>query len=233
VATVGDGAGLLALVGGEEWTAGCSFDRDLLEASGGRDVLVLPTAAAYERPERTVLAAGAWFSELGGQVEGLMVVSRADAEDPAMAERVRRARFVYLSDGSPLHLRSVLKGSRVLAALEEAWRAGAVVAGSAAGAMVLTDPMVDPRGGALTVGLGLVDGLAVVPNFGDVDRDAHGEKLHRSVALAPQGLPVVGIPDRTALIRGPDGSWRSAGERPVTVFVDGVAAPDGMAALPR
>ena len=56
--------------------------------------------------------------------------------------------------GSPMHLRSVLKGSAVLAALREAWRGGAVVAGSSAGAMVLTDPMVDPRGGALTVGLG-------------------------------------------------------------------------------
>jgi len=37
-------------------------------------------------------------------------------------------------------------------ALLDTWRRGAVVAGSSAGAMVLTDPMVDPRGGALTVG---------------------------------------------------------------------------------
>jgi cyanophycinase len=219
------------LVGGEEWSPGCSFDEELLAASGTDHIVVLPTAAAYEKPERTVLAAGQWFEALGAQVEGLMVLSRSDAEDPAMAAVLRRARFIYLSDGSPLHLRSVLKGSKVYGALEAAWRDGAVVAGSAAGAMVLSDPMVDPRGGALTVGLGLVEQLAVVPNFGDVDQDAHGEKLHRSVALAPREVPVVGIPDRTALIRSGDGTWRSAGAGAVTVYVGGAPAPEGLAAL--
>ena len=67
--------------------------------------------------------------------------------------------------------------------------------------MVLTDPMVDPRGGALTVGLGMVEQLAVIPHFGD----ENAEKVHRSIALAAPGLPVVGVPERTALIRDPDG----------------------------
>ncbi len=223
--------GPLALVGGAEWTEGCSFDAELLAASGGDQVLVLPTAAAYAHPERTVMTAAEWFGGMGGQVEGLMVLGRADAEDAGAAEVVRRARFVYLAGGSPLHLRSVLKGSAVFAALTEAWHAGAVVAGSAAGAMALTDPMVDPRGGALTVGLGLVERLAVVPHFGDTHEDAHGEKLHRSVALAPAGLPVVGIPERTALLRDPDGTWRQGGMGSVAVFVDGSPAGDGLAVL--
>jgi cyanophycinase len=223
--------GTLALVGGAEWTDGCSFDAELLAASGGTDVVVLPTASAYEHPERTVLTAGAWFEGLGGQVEGLMVLSRADAQDPGAAAVVRRARFIYLSGGSTLHLRSVLKDSAVYAALVEAYRAGAVVAGAGSGGMVLTDPMVDPRGGALTVGLGLVRDFVVVTHFGDAAEDAHGEKLHRSIALAPAGLPVVGIPERTALIRGPDGSLRTAGAGAVTVFVDGARAPGGLATL--
>jgi len=227
------GPGTLALIGGSEWTDGCDFDARLLAASGGDEVLVLPTAAAYERPERTVLAAAEWFDRLGATVEGLMVVGRPDAEDEGAAAVVRRARFIYLSSGSPLHLRSVLKGSLVFAALTAAWRSGAVVAGSSAGAMVLTDPMVDPRGGALTVGLGLLEGVTVVPHFGDVHEDAHGEKLHRSVALAPAGLPVAGIPDRTALILRPDGTFVAEGARAVTVFVDGVPVTEGLAALDR
>jgi cyanophycinase len=223
--------GTLALVGGGEWSEGCTFDEELLAASGGTEVLVLPTAAAYERPERLVVAAGEWFARFGANVEGLMVLGRADAEDAGAAEVVRRARFVYLSGGSSLHLRSVLKGSAVLAALRDAWGQGAVGAGAGAGAMALTDPMVDPRGGALTVGLGLLEGMAVFTHFGDVTEDAHGEKLHRSVTLAPAGLPVVGLPDRSALIRDPGGLWRSAGVASPSVFVDGALAEAGLGAL--
>jgi cyanophycinase len=216
-----DKIGMLALVGGSEWTQGCTFDAALLEASGGKDVVVLPTAAAYQRPERVVLEAAEWFEALGGQVEGLMVVDRESANDPGMAAVVRGARFIYLAGGSPLHLKAVLKGSATFEALQAAWSRGAVVAGSAAGAMVLTDPMVDPRGGALTVGLGLVDQLAVVPHFGDGLNDTHGQKLERTVALAPHGLPVVGLPERTALLRDGEGNWRYEGAAPPVVFLNG------------
>jgi cyanophycinase len=223
--------GPLALIGGGEWSEGCSFDAELLAASGSNEVLVLPTAAAYEHPERTVLRAAAWFEGLGAQVEGLMVLTRRDAEDEGAAGVVARARFIYLGPGSPLHLRSVLKGSLVWDALVGAWRTGAVLAGSSAGAMVLSDPMVDPRGGALTVGLGLVSGLAVVAHYGHAEDDPHGEKLHRSVALASSGIVVAGVPERTALIRD-GGGWRTAGAGEVALYRDGALAPGALASLP-
>jgi len=218
--------GPLALVGGDEWHPGCDFDAELLSASGGDDVLVLPTAAAYEHPEKAVDFASAWFASLGATVRGLMVLGRTDAQDPENAAVVRASRFVYLGGGSPMHLRSVLKASAVWEALLHAWREGAVVAGSSAGAMVLTDPMVDPRGGALTVGLGMVEQLAVIPHFGQ----ENAEKVHRSIALAAPGIAVAGVPERTALIRNADGSWRQAGEGTVEVFVSG--KPAGFDALP-
>jgi cyanophycinase len=218
--------GPLALVGGAEWQEGCEFDAELLAASGGNDVLVLPTAAAYEHPDKAVATATRWFAGLGGRARGLMVLGRSDAEDERNAAEVRASRFVYLGGGSPMHLRSVLKASAVWAALLDAWRHGAVVAGSSAGAMVLTDPMVDPRGGALTVGLGMVEQLAVIPHFGQ----ENAEKVHRSIALAAPGLPVVGIPERTALMRDPGGGWRQAGRSDVQVFVSG--EPAGFEALP-
>jgi cyanophycinase len=216
-----DSTGTLALVGGDEWTEGCSFDAALLAASGGTDVLVLPTAAAYQHPERVVLRAAEWFGPLGAQVEGLMVVDRASAEDPGMAAMIAGARFVYLAGGSPLHLRAVMKKSAVFDALRAAWLGGAVVAGAGAGAMVLTDPMVDPRGGALTLGLGLVDKLTVFPHFGDDHDDVHGQKLERTVAMAPAALPVVALPARTALVRDGAGSWRAEGVGTPVVFVGG------------
>jgi len=228
-----DTPGLLALVGGDEWTEGCTFDATLLAASGGTEVVVLPTAAAYQHPERVALAAAEWFAGLGAQVEGLMVVDRASSEDLGMAAVVRQARFIYLAGGSPLHLRAVLKKSATFSALCDAWAGGAVVAGAGAGAMVLTDPMVDPRGGALTLGLGLVDQLAVVPHYGDEHDDAHGQKLERTVAMAPAALPVVGLPARTALLRASDGSWSAEGAGVPTVFVGGQQAAQGLGALRR
>jgi cyanophycinase len=224
--------GPLALVGGAEWSEGCTFDAKLLAASEQDQVLVLPTAAAYEHPERQVLRAATWFEPMGAQVEGLMVLARADAEDKGAASILGNARFIYLCGSSPMHIRSVLKNSSVWDALVEAWRSGAVVAGSSGAAMALTDPMVDARGGGLTIGLGLQGGLAVVPHFGDTHEDERGEKLHRSVHLAPAGTPVAGIPERTALIRDPDGQWRSEGVGQVAVYLDGARAEAELGVLP-
>jgi len=124
-----------------------------------------------------------------------------------------------------MHLRSVLKDSPAWEALVAAWHAGAVVAGSSAGAMVLCDPMVDPRGGALTLGLGLIGHVAVLPHYDTWSE----EKAQRTVQLATGHLRIAAIDERTALIRNPDGSWRAGGVGNVTVYVDG--KPAGLPAL--
>ncbi|MEO7556123.1 MAG: Type 1 glutamine amidotransferase-like domain-containing protein [Acidimicrobiales bacterium] len=209
--------GTLALVGGGEWRDGCDFDAALLEAAGTDEVLVLPTAAAYEHPHDLVAAATGWFAGLGAKVRGLDVLRRPDALDADNVEVVRAARFTYLAGGSPMHLRSVLKDTPVWDALVAGWQDGAVVAGSSAGAMVLCDPMVDPRGGAFTVGLGLLDGMAVVPAADTWSED----KAHRTRQLAPRGLIVAAVDERTALVRGPDGAWRVEGAGSVVAYRDG------------
>jgi cyanophycinase len=219
--------GPLALVGGAEWREGCTFDRDLLAASGADEVLILPTAAAYEHPERSVEWAERYFDGLGAKARGLMVLARPDAEEETNVTALRDARFIYLSGGSPLHLRSVLKDSPAWTALSQAWQGGAVLAGSSAGAMALCDPMVDPRGGAFTLGLGLLAQVAVIPHHDTWSR----EKAKRTITLAPAGLPVVAIDEQTALVRGVDGGWTVGGAGGVVVFVDGHEA--GLEALPH
>lgn len=212
--------GLLALVGGAEWRPGCDFDRDLLAASGASEVLVVPTAAAYEHPDRQVEAARRWFGELGTEVRALPVLTRADALDTDHVATVEAAGLVYLGSGSPMHLRSVLKDSPVWEAIVTHWEGGGTLAGSGAGAMVLCDPMVDPRGGALTLGLGLIGPMAVIPHH-----DAWSEdKRRRTLKIAPASLPIAGIDERTALLREPDGRWRGAGAGGARVFVGGRAA---------
>jgi cyanophycinase len=214
-------SGTLALVGGSEWRDGCAFDATLLELAGTTDVVVLPTAAAYEHPDQLVAEAQAWFAAQGAKAVGLEVLRRPDALESANVDAVRRSRFTYLAGSSPMHLRSVLKDSPLWDALVAAWQEGAVLAGSSAGAMVLCDPMVDPRGGAFTVGLGLIDGMAVVPHA-DTWSD---ERSHRTLQLAPKGLIVAAVDERTALVRSPDGSWRAEGAGEVVAYRDGEPIP--------
>jgi cyanophycinase len=219
-------SGLLALIGGGEWRDGCSFDRTLLDAAGADEVLVLPTGAAYEHPERLVADAETWFSSLGAKARGLRVLSRPDALDPANVEAVRAARFVYLCSSSSMHLRSVLKDSLVWDALLESWSDGMVLAGSSAGAMVLCDPMVDARGGAFTLGLGLLEGMTVVPHADTWSED----KSHRTLQLAPKGLLLAAVDERTALLRSGEGHWTVEGAGQVSLFRD--KQPLGLDALP-
>lgn len=218
--------GPLALVGGGEWREGCTFDRLLIDAVGATEVVVLPTASAYEHPDRLVSAAERWFHDLGIATRGLMVLSRPDAGASEFVDAVRAARFVYVAGSSPMHLRSVLKDSPLWEALLEGWNEGAALAGSSAGAMVLCDPMVDQRGGAFTLGLGLLSGVAVVPHH-DTWSD---EKIHRTQQLAPKGLVVAGVDERTALVRDGDGHWTAEGAGNVSIWRDGEDL--GLDALP-
>jgi cyanophycinase len=219
-------SGPLALVGGQPFHADTAVEADLLSGSGVDEVLVLPTGSAYEHPQRLVDAAIERFSALGATARGVDVLGRPDALDEAVAAEVRSARFVYLAGTSPMHLRSVLKGTPVWEAVKAAWRDGAVLAASDAGAMVLCDPMVDPRGGAFTVGLGLLTDITVIPGFDLWSEDA----VHRTRALSPADLAIVGLHGGCALVREPDGSWVGSGPVAPLVFVGG--EPASLADLP-
>ena len=210
-------SGTLALVGGGEFGDDCGFDADLLSIAQASEVLIVPTGAAYEHPERAVAQAASHFESLGAKARGLMVLNRHDALDEANGAEARNARFVYITGGSPMHLRSVLKATPVWEGLLEAWRNGAVIAGSSAGAMALCDPMVDPRGGAFTLGLGLLEQVAVIPHH---DQWSH-ERSRRTFELAGSSFPIVAVDEQTAAIRGGDGTWRAAGNGKVQVMLGG------------
>jgi cyanophycinase len=209
--------GPLALVGGSEWRDGCSFDAELLAASGGATVTVLATAAAFEGPAKLVERAARWFATLGATVREVPVYTRTNALDPAQASLIRGASFLYLADGSSQHLRSVLLGTPVWDAIVDAWRAGAVLAASAQSATALCDHMVDNRGGAFTVGLGLLSGMTVIPHYDQWSPD----KRQRTVKLARPDLVVAGVDERSALIRDRDGTWTVSGAAGAVFFRGG------------
>src|SRR5258708_24712674 len=88
----------------------------------------------------------AWFAGLGLRVEELPVYTRSDAASADLAERATGAGLIYLTGGDPGLLAQTLRGTRVWAAMVAAWRAGAGLAGSSAGAMALCEwPLVMAR----------------------------------------------------------------------------------------
>ena len=213
--------GWLALIGGSPWQEGCDFDADLLAASGGTEVLVLPTAAAFEHPDRLIEQATEWFAPVGGTVVNCPVLNRRDAEDPALVAMIRDARFIYIAGDSPMHLLGVLKETQAWVAIEAAWRSGAVLAAASDAAMVLGDPMVDPRGGAFTIGLGLISDLAVLPHADTWP----AARTKRTLKIAGKKVTVALIDERTALLRNPEGTWSSAGAGTVVLHENGIDVP--------
>jgi cyanophycinase len=74
--------------------------------------------------------------------------------------------------------------------------------------------MVDPRGGAYTVGLGVVSGVAVFPYHGS----AADHLRERSIELLPATATLVGIDEETALLRRPNAEWSVQGKGTVTLY---------------
>jgi cyanophycinase len=202
--------GMIVLQGGGPFVANDDLDREVLASCGAGRVVVLPTADAFEHPERLVTAALTWAERLGGDidVEALMVLRRGEALEQGAANVVRQARAVYLVGDQPLHLRSVLKDTPVWDALHDMLGEGGAVVACAGSAAALCDPMVDPRGGAFTLGLGLINGVALVTTA----EQWSPERLHRTEKMADCALAV--LPTGAALVRAGT-AWRTVGDAEV------------------
>jgi cyanophycinase len=196
--------GIIVFQGGGAFVAHDDVDRRLLSEVGAKKVVVLPTADAFERPEILVASAMSWGERLGVEIDALMVMRRVEAMESDAAEVVRDADAVWLVGDNPIHLRSVIKDTPIFEALHHVLKHGGLVVGAGAPASALCDPMIDPRGGALALGLGLVNGLAVVAQAEKITADRHA----RTKKLA--NVPVVFLPSNSTLIRRHAG-WEAVG----------------------
>ncbi len=212
-------SGYLLLEGGAEFGGQMAVpDREALTLAGdpASPVAVIPAAAAPDHNDaRAGRNAVRWFESLGAtQVEALPLVDRTSADDPAIAARLRRARLIYLLGGFPAHLAASLRGSLGWQAILAAHRAGAVIAGSSAGAMVLCGHYYDPVAGEVKAGLGLLDGICVIPH--------HETFSAQWVPAFKEALPtslLMGIDEETgALGQDVDGPWRVLGKGQVTLY---------------
>ena len=212
-------AGALALVGGDEFNPGNEEqDRVLAAAAKPGPAFVVPTAAARQGPEQSVAHATAWFKQFGLELQELPVLKRADANSKELADLARAGGFFYLVGGDPGLVAQVLRSSRVWNAIFDAWREGASLAGSSAGAMALCSHSLiratwpNRFNRRPTEALGLVPDTAVLPHF-----ETFG---HRWVESAERELPgtiLLGIDERSAAVWMKE-EWRAHGPGSVTVI---------------
>ena len=168
-----------------------------------------------------------WFFTLGCAMQELPVLSRRDAESPVLAERAASGRLFYLVGGDPGLLLRTLEGSAVWRAIEEAWRGGAALAGSSAGAMVLAEHVLlrarwpNRYQRRAVPGLGLVPGVAVVPHAdtGGARWTVSEPTSHASPAPRAAGVPsssrsiprLLHLDERTAAVWTQQTGWRALG----------------------
>ncbi|WP_298212135.1 Type 1 glutamine amidotransferase-like domain-containing protein [Ferrimicrobium sp.] len=212
--------GTIALVGGDEFGPLCTFDEEILTQTGARRVSILPTAAAYERPDQAVANGTLYLERLGVEVDVIEIYNRTDALNEELASKIGGAEVLYCIGGSPLHLRSVLFNTPTLGALADAWSKGTTLIASSASAMVLGDPMIDPRGGALTIGLGLIPHLAILPHADQRSLSIRDRTIH----LVHAPTVMVEIDAQTALIYDRASGIRVRGPGGATVYQDGLQA---------
>lgn len=201
--------GWLALHGGAGWLASEDTARRVL--NGATQITVVPTAAAFEDPAAAAVSAEKWFAPLGLTVCTSGVLTRHDANDPAHVASIAAAEALVFTGGQPLHLRSVMAESLAWAAVLLAFERGVPIIAEGAAASAFGDPMLDPRGGAFTIGLGLITGMAILPGSDTwlADRRARTLRLAGSTPLAL-------VPSTTTLLRSPSGEWSSDGPSSVT-----------------
>lgn len=218
-------SGPLVLCGsGEFTTAMADIDRELL-ADAGREpkVAIVPTAAGQEdTPTQWAAMGSEHFRALGAQPLAVMVLDRSSAHERRWRELVASADWIYFSGGHPGYAVETLAGTPFWEAVVARHRAGAILAGSSAGAMMLGGTTFVPlaRGPdglptkmTMRPALGLLPGVIVAPHF-----DIVPERLFASWAEPwPSGHRLLGIDEDTALIANGRG-WSVRGRGRVQVM---------------
>jgi cyanophycinase len=214
--------GFVLLEGGREFHAGmAAADKRAMAVGGGgtQPVRIIPAAAAPDNNHGRAAANGVgWFQSLGAaDVRAVDVIDRASADRPDLAREIERARLVFVLGGFTRYLAETLSESRTRQAMVSAHRAGAVIGGSSAGAMVMCEHYFDPTSGSVLPGLNLLPEVCVLPHHNTFGKDW----APRLTRLLP-GRLLIGIDEETGLLNdGAAGEWTVYGNGAVTVYEPG------------
>ena len=200
-------AGTLAAIGGAEEKLGRKpVLRRFAELAGGEEARIVVCATASALGDEITKLYDTIFRRLGvGDVVSVRPQTRDEADDPEAAAAVDRATAIFMTGGNQLKLSSVVTGTAFGEAIHQAYRRGAVVGGTSAGASVLSEHMVafgasgatpKNRISQLARGLGLLPGVIVDQHF--EQRNRYGRLL--SLVAQNPSLLGMGIDEDTAAV---------------------------------
>lgn len=224
VAAPDPGAGVAVVMGGAMQDDNHAVWQRIVDLAGGRGARFVVFTSASERPAQSAALIVANLQRHGAVAEFVPVAPlltgsdyRLAARDPLLVAKVRAARGIYFGGGAQeRHTQALLDESGsptpVLAAIWEVYRAGGVVAGSSAGAAIMSSTMFRDAPdvlGALKSGLSEGSGQAIDRGLGfvggQVAVDQHFIKRGRLGRLLPlmvqKGYRLgVGVDENTAAV---------------------------------
>lgn len=196
--------------------------RRFVSLSGGADanIVVIPTASQLETTGDDY---NRLFRDLGaGSVDFLPITTRADCGNPRYGAMLDHATGIFLTGGNQVRLSAILGGTLVAQKIRRRNAAGVPVAGTSAGASVMSEHMVaggDSNSGpfegsvSLAPGLGLTNAVIIDQHF--TQRNRLGRLL---VASSYNPFLIgLGIDEDTAAFIGPDNVFEVVGTGTVTV----------------
>jgi cyanophycinase len=173
--------------------------------AGGPDarVAIVPTASSIEEAGERYKAL---FLGMGAEsADVLYLPDRAAAASPEVAEILDEVTGIFLTGGNQMRLASIVAGTPLARKVKQRNKEGVVVAGTSAGASILSSHMVafgasgpSPRMrmAQMTAGFDLVPGVVIDQHFRQRDRIG---RLLALVAGSP-GLLGIGVDEDTAAL---------------------------------
>jgi cyanophycinase len=215
---------LLMIGGAEEKLRQRQILSRFIALAGGTDarVAVISTASSLG-DEATELYVSLFRSMGVPDVRGLRPMTRDEAEQQTLVEAIDDASGIFMTGGNQLRLSSVIAGTRLGRAIAKRHRAGAIVAGTSAGASALGSEMVAfGTGGAtpkqrmtqMSAGLGLLPGVLIDQHFEQRNRIG---RLLALIALSP-ALLGIGLDEDTAGLVSAGGVLEVIGKGSVTIL---------------
>jgi len=186
--------------------------------AGGKaaPISIIPAAAAPDnKQDRAGNNGVTWFRNLGAlRVTTVPLIDKPSADDPAIADVLRHSSLIFLLGGFPGYLAQTLINSLNWKAISETERAGGVIAGSSADAMVLCEHFYDPFQNRVTGGLNMVHGACVIPHH-----DTTGRKWASKLRELLPDTMLIGIDEETGMISDSlDGFWHVYGKGQITLY---------------